>query len=147
MRSFSKPAGLADPHAIAQVALANPAIRLDGVLTLVDAETFLNRLEDPGTAALIRSQLTAADLVVLNKVDLLGDGKDLVRTRLREIAGQRAVVEAVQSDIPVDVVLGIDAKRSSGFQCVDRGAPVIILELDRLLAGSARSRARDGGAA
>ena len=41
--------GLADPHGIAQVALANPAIRLDGVLTLVDGETFLERIGNPGT--------------------------------------------------------------------------------------------------
>ena len=39
--------GLADPRGIAQVALANPALRLDGVLTVVDAETLLYRLDDP----------------------------------------------------------------------------------------------------
>ncbi|MEZ5726642.1 MAG: GTP-binding protein [Burkholderiaceae bacterium] len=32
--------GLADPRGIAQVALANPALRLDGVITLVDAIHF-----------------------------------------------------------------------------------------------------------
>jgi len=31
--------GLADPLGIAQVALANPAVRLDGIVTMIDAET------------------------------------------------------------------------------------------------------------
>lgn len=109
--------GVADPHGIVQVALANPAIRLDGILTIVDAETFLDRLRDPETAWLVSSQLTAADLIVLNKIDLLNGQTDLVRSRIEQIAAPRTVVEVVQADIPVDLVLGINAEQSSGFRC------------------------------
>ncbi|MGY3033997.1 G3E family GTPase [Bradyrhizobium sp. USDA 4354] len=109
--------GVADPHGIAQVALANPAIRLNGILTLVDAETFLDRVQDPETAWLVSSQLTAADLIVLNKVDLLNGRTDFVRTRIEQIAAPRTIVEVVQADIPVDVVLGINTERTSGVRC------------------------------
>jgi G3E family GTPase len=113
--------GLADPHGIAQVALANPAIRLDGVLTLVDAESFVDRISDPEIWPTISSQLMAADLLVLNKTDLIRGNRHLVRSRLEEFAGNRTVIEAVQANIPVDVVLGVNAKRPSGFQCALEG--------------------------
>ncbi len=109
--------GVADPYGIAQVALANPAIRLDGVLTLVDTETFLDRVQAPETAWLVSSQLLAADLIVLNKIDLLNGRTELVRSRIEEIAGARTIVEVVQADIPVDVVLGINTERTSGVRC------------------------------
>jgi G3E family GTPase len=113
--------GLADPHGIAQVALANPAIRLDGVLTLVDGETFLERIGNPETLPTVSSQLIAADLVVLNKLDLLSGDKELVRARLKEFAGRRTIIEVVQADVPVDIVLGINAKQPSKFQCLMEG--------------------------
>jgi len=43
--------GLADPVGIAQVALANPALRLDGILAVVDAEAALRWAADPACAA------------------------------------------------------------------------------------------------
>jgi G3E family GTPase len=113
--------GLADPHGIAQVALANPAIRLDGVLTLVDGETFLDRINQADILPTISSQLMAADLVVLNKTDLIQGDKNLVRSRLEEFAGPRTVIEVEQANVPIDVVLGIHAGRSSGFQCAAEG--------------------------
>jgi G3E family GTPase len=113
--------GLADPHGIAQVALANPAIRLDGVLTLVDGETFLDRINQADILPTILSQLMAADLVVLNKTDLIQGDRNLVRSRLEEFAGPRAIVEVEQANVPIDVVLGIHAKRTSGFQCTVEG--------------------------
>ena len=108
--------GLADPRGIAQVALANPALRLDGVLTLVDAETLLDRLDDPETAALVSNQLSAADLVILNKMDLLGGKRERVYARLREAANGRTVIETEQANVPANVVLGINTRRGV-LQC------------------------------
>jgi G3E family GTPase len=112
--------GLADPHGIAQVALANPSLRLDGVLTLVDGETFIERLTDPATTQTVSAQIAAADLIVLNKMDLIAGQDGEPRERLRELAGSRTVIEVSQADVPADVVLGVDA-RHSGFQCVAEG--------------------------
>ena len=57
--------GLAEPGGIAQIALMNPAIRVDGMVSLVDAVTLKERATDPQTRALFRNQLAAADLLVL----------------------------------------------------------------------------------
>jgi G3E family GTPase len=113
--------GLADPHGIAQVALANPAIRLDGVLTLVDGETFLERTGDPETLPTVTAQLMAADLVVLNKLDVMKDDRELIRARLRKFVGERTIFETVRADVPVDVVLGVNARQPSRFQCATEG--------------------------
>lgn len=108
--------GLADPRGIAQVALANPALRLDGVLTLVDAETLLDRLDDLETATLVSSQLSAADLVILNKMDLLGGERERIYARLGEAANGRTVIETEQANVPANVVLGINTRRGV-LQC------------------------------
>ena len=103
--------GLADPRGIAQVALANPALRLDGVLTLVDAVGFAEGL--PAEAAdTVAHQLAAADLIVLTKTDEAGPATtQLAGARLLERCPGTPVVTAVHGDLPVDVVLGVRSTR------------------------------------
>lgn len=100
--------GLADPRGIAQVALANPALRLDGLLAVVDAETVAERAADPAGNATFSAQVAAADLIVLNKVDLADEA---ARRAAREWIGAHApgrpVIETVQAELPAEVVLGI----------------------------------------
>ena len=114
--------GLADPRGIAQVALANPALRLDGVLTVVDAETLLDRLDDPETATLVSNQLSAADLVILNKMDLLGGGVRVSTPRLGQAAHGRTVIETEQANVPANVALGINTRRGV-LQCDGNASP------------------------
>lgn len=104
--------GLADPRGIAQVALANPALRLDGVLTVVDAETLGALLADPASRDTISAQLSAADLLVLNKLDLLDEAARLAaRAMLNEAAPRRPVIATVGAAVPVEVALGIDTRQ------------------------------------
>jgi G3E family GTPase len=121
--------GLADPRGIVQVALANPALRLDGIVALVDAETLLDQAIDAACANTLLSQVDAADLVVLNKRDLVsGERAGAVRAWLEARAPGRPLIEAVQGEVPVDIVLGIDTARefsapvpadhASGFESV-----------------------------
>lgn len=104
--------GIADLSGIAHIALTNPAIRLDGVLVLADAETLGERARDPLTSRLFRSQLAAADLIVLSKLDLL-DERD--RAAASDWLGNefpaKPVIEAVKGDVPADVVLGMATTR------------------------------------
>ena len=60
---------------------------------------------------LFEDQLRAADLVVLNKTDLLPEGRvDALRDRVaREMVAAPRVVATAQGKLPVDVVLGIGA--------------------------------------
>jgi G3E family GTPase len=62
--------GIADPAPIAHHALT-PGFDLDGVVVLLDAETVRRRERDPIVGRTIRRQLAAADVLVLNKIDLV----------------------------------------------------------------------------
>lgn len=131
--------GLADPRGIAQVALSNPALRLDGVLTLVDAlrhaesmqiasdaiqierasaRTLTGTLQDdsaldPEVSATIERQLDAADLIVLTKTDLLDrDRAQAVRDDLCRRWPQTPVMDAIDGQLPASLVMGLDSQRS-----------------------------------
>jgi G3E family GTPase len=105
--------GLADPRGIVQVALANPALRLDGIVALVDAETVLDQAQDAACANTLLAQVDAADLIVLNKRDLVSaEQAGAVRAWLALRAPGRHLLEAVQGEVPVDVVLGIDSRHA-----------------------------------
>ena len=54
---------------------------LDGVVVLVDADQFPERFNDPATAASVETQLVAADLFVLTKLDLASSLADVDETR------------------------------------------------------------------
>lgn len=102
--------GIADPAAIAGVfrtSALRERTRLDGIIALVDAENAWNPRLDQ---LLIEDQLRSADFVILNKVDLV-DAPD--RTELaawiRSLAPWARIVEAVNADVPLDLVLGIDS--------------------------------------
>lgn len=103
--------GLADPRGIAQVALANPALRLDGVLTLVDVPAFVQGVPEPALAT-VEHQLAAADLIVLTKTDEASvEQVRAARQRLADRQPGTPVVESVQGDLPASVVLGLHTAR------------------------------------
>jgi G3E family GTPase len=102
--------GVADPGAI--VVLGDmPGYRRDAAVVVADAETVRARAEDEATRHQVVGQLRAADLLVLNKTDLV-DAPRLAETRawLRELAGpSTAIVEAAFGAVPADIVLGATA--------------------------------------
>lgn len=63
--------GVSDPWRIAQIALADPALSLGGVIVLVDSAALPAHARDPLLADTLQRQLDSADLLVLNKTDLV----------------------------------------------------------------------------
>ena len=107
--------GIADPYGIEHVARSNPSIRLDGSLVVLDAETMHELAGDPLTSRLFHNQISAADLIVLSKVDLLNGGQVAAsREWLAEHYPDKRVIEAVFGDVPVEIVLGLDTRRKPG---------------------------------
>ena len=100
--------GVSDPARLL-VALRDPHLRrlarVDAVITLVDAAGVE---ELPSTMLeLARRQLAAADVIVLNKADLV------TAERLAALRGELTypaarVVEAVYGDVPLGIVLGVE---------------------------------------
>jgi G3E family GTPase len=99
--------GVADPGQIAVLGDL-PGYRKDAAVVVADAETVRARAAHDTTGYLVRAQLRAADLLVLNKTDLV-DTEQLAQTRawLRDLAGpSTAIVDASFGQVPIDVVLG-----------------------------------------
>lgn len=99
--------GLADPAPIVQTffidAEASGRTRLDSVVALVDAKHVHDRLADaPETAA----QIVAADLIVLNKEDLVSAAEaDVVEATIRALNPFADVRRTTRSALPIAEVL------------------------------------------
>ena len=98
--------GVADPAAIVRN-LMDPVIwreaPLETVLCVVDA-TEADALDD----ALLRSQVRAADVVALSKVDLANAaGRNRVRAALAAINPRSVVVEAVHGQVPLELLFPV----------------------------------------
>ncbi len=117
--------GVADPASIAAYAHGR-GIELDAVITVVDAETVRARSKDRYVGDTVMRQLRAADLIVINKTDLVGEGAlPSLRAWLSEVSGERTMVDATQGKLPLKVLLGLDpdGKRHVGPPLAD-GDPV-----------------------
>jgi G3E family GTPase len=110
--------GLADPAPVAQSVLVDTRceaeMRLDAIVTLVDAKHVLAHLDDtgrtPGAENEAEEQIAFADRLILNKTDLVSPAElATVRARVRAINGNAPLIQAVRSDVPVASVLGVRA--------------------------------------
>ncbi len=104
--------GIADPIGVAaafRTSALRQRTRVDGIITLVDAEQARNpRLDQQ----LIHDQIRSADVVVLNKVDLVDAPRRAeLAGWIRSLAPGARVIEAVDAKVPFEVVMGIDSRR------------------------------------
>jgi G3E family GTPase len=111
--------GLADPAPVAQTFFVDDDVRarasLDAIVTVVDARHILTQLVDSHEA---EEQIAFADVILLNKIDLVDEGQLAeVRQRIRAINGPARLHETRNCAVPLEDVL-------------ERGA----FDLDRILA-------------
>lgn len=99
--------GVSDPWAIVDTFLLpqlRPLFDLDSIVTLVDAEQVRQNREYTG---LVIDQIAAADIVVINKVDLVSaEELCLVREWVQAIVPRARILEAVHGDVPMPFLLG-----------------------------------------
>ncbi len=103
--------GLADPGPVAQTFFMDEDIQeaysLDAIVTLVDAHHLEQQL---GRSKETEEQIGFADVLLLNKADLLGpDALDRLESRLRQMNPMAKIHRSVHADVPVDAVLGLGA--------------------------------------
>jgi len=110
--------GLADPAPVAQTFFADDFVqqhmRLDGIITLVDAKHIVQHLEDEkpeGVENEAVEQIAFADRILLNKCDLVEDEKELedVEKRIRLINKAVAIKRTTNSEVDMTFILGIQA--------------------------------------
>jgi len=102
-----EPSGVSDPGAVANAfLLLRPAISIDGIITLVDADEFL-RLS-PKNQYLAINQIGVADIIVLNKCDLVDRARiDEVKAIIRRITPEARILETSHGNVPLELLLGV----------------------------------------
>ena len=101
--------GLADPGPVAQTFFMDEDIqedfRLDGIVTLIDAKHLDLHLEDSKEA---REQVAFADVLVLNKVDLVDEiTVERIERRARGMNALAKILRSRMADVPIADVLDI----------------------------------------
>jgi G3E family GTPase len=102
--------GLAEPEALLfNIQEALPQCRLDGVISVIDAD-MLVRFPELGHTT--RLQIEGADILLLNKIDLV-DAKQIERleSKLREINAGAAIVRAERCQIDPELLFGIGREK------------------------------------
>ncbi len=99
--------GLANPAPVAQTFFVDDEVRgktrLDAIVTVVDAKTLPDRLVDSAEAA---AQIAFADVIVLNKLDLVSaEELGAVEALIRRINRYARIHHATRSAVPVGEIL------------------------------------------
>src|SRR5213083_2876046 len=113
--------GLADPGPVAQTFFTDDDVkartRLDAIVTVVDAKHFLGQLEQGDEA---EEQVAFADVILLNKTDLVGaDDLAKVEARIKKINPYARIHKTQKSRIELDAILdkgAFDLKRILEFE-------------------------------
>ena len=102
--------GLAEPEALVfNIQEALPQCRLDGVVSVIDAD-MLVRFPELGHTT--RLQIEGADILLLNKIDLV-DAKQIepLETKLRKINPSAAIIRTKRCRIDPELLFGISQSR------------------------------------
>jgi G3E family GTPase len=100
--------GLAEPEALVfNIQEALPQCRLDGVVSVIDADMLI-RFPELGHTT--RLQIESADILLLNKVDLVEPTQiEPLETKLREINPTAAIVRTERCRINPELLFGIES--------------------------------------
>ena len=103
--------GMADPGPVAQTFFLDDELKdqfqLDAIVTMVDAKHFEQHVDELNEPA---EQVAFADLVLLNKTDLVDDAAlARIESRIRGINGTAKIHRTKNADVPIDRVLNVGA--------------------------------------
>src|ERR1700757_1000733 len=98
--------GLAEPEALVfNIQEALPQCRLDGVVSVIDADMLVRF---PQLGHTTRLQIEGADILLLNKIDLVEPAQiEPLETRLRKINSTAAIVRTERCRVDPEVLFGI----------------------------------------
>jgi len=102
--------GLAEPEALMfNIEEALPQCRLDGVVSVIDADMLI-RFPELGHTT--RLQIEGADILLLNKIDLIEPSQfESLETKLRQINPTAAIVRTERCRIDPELLFGIGRER------------------------------------
>lgn len=102
--------GVAEPDALVfDIQESLPQVRLDGVVTVIDAD---GMVAYPQVGHTTRIQIESADLILLNKVDLVSESElETITNKLRAFNEVALIVSTVRCQIDPDLLFGIGRER------------------------------------
>jgi G3E family GTPase len=100
--------GMAEPGPVAQTFFVDPEMqenmRLDGIVTIVDAHHVEQHFESDE----VRTQIAFADVILLNKVDLVDQAdQDALERRIRAMNAQAEIYRSIAADVDLGKVLDV----------------------------------------
>lgn len=103
--------GLADPAPVAQTFFMDEDVsknaRLDAIVTVVDTKWLSDRLKDAPEA---KNQIAFADVILLNKIDLVTEGElDKVTAQIRAINPYARLIRTEKAAVPLENILNQNA--------------------------------------
>ncbi|RTL73134.1 MAG: GTP-binding protein [Hyphomicrobiales bacterium] len=103
--------GVAEPRRMAQSIAAWPGLQLASIVTVLDAANVRARAKDKFVGSLVQRQIEAADMLILNKIDLLdADRIGDVKGWLMRLAPRARTADATNGAVdPADVFSDADS--------------------------------------
>jgi G3E family GTPase len=103
--------GIADPEGIVMTFLDQKyekLLWLDSITCIVDAEAVFTHGDNADLSALKIRQIAFADMVILNKVDLVGpEHIEVIREWIGHYLNRIRIIEAVHCDVPLEILLAV----------------------------------------
>ncbi|MFT7686301.1 MAG: G3E family GTPase [Candidatus Azotimanducaceae bacterium] len=110
--------GVADVNNLSQYGNGKE-LSLASVIVVADADSVQDKASDKYVARTIQRQLKTADLILLNKVDLLTeDRRRALMKWLADLTEDVPIVPCVNCDVPIDVILNLDPRSAQADACV-----------------------------
>ncbi len=103
-RIIVEASGVADPASVAAYGHA-PGFYLNAVVVMVDGANVMEQLNDSLVAQTVAVQIATADLIALNKKDLLSDFTT-VRNELKKLNAEALITDCTNSEIDLDLLFG-----------------------------------------
>ena len=131
--------GVSDPRRIAQIARTGAGFSPEATVVVVAADQIETLAHDRYVGDTVIAQLAAADLLILNKIDLVDQArKQQVREWLKPHAPQAALIEAQHANVPIQIMLGPmpRVKREDGAGRLARTTSLPLLSPDSSRRGS-----------
>ena len=108
--------GLADPLPVAMTFAAGnlrEKVRLDSIITLIDAENFDFNLERSSVAY---SQILYGDILLLNKCDLVSEGHlKKIENSINEIKKEPRILRSINSEVGLETIISVGLFETDNF--------------------------------
>lgn len=99
--------GVAEPNKIMDIARLDPELTPNGIIVVVDAAEIKNRFDDPYVGSVVQEQLRTAELLIINKTDLVHPNEVLaLEAWLTQVAPSVSQLKTVNANIAPALVFG-----------------------------------------